>query len=142
MDPTLLETLQTLRDLEGVQGSFVVRTGDGRLLGRDLPAVIGDPILINIGPRIDRLLDIVDASPPTDSVSLRFGDQRLDVKRMGTADLCVLSEATVSAPALRMAMRLVERKLASHPWIAAQPSSPAGQPSTRAVQSPGGRTTG
>jgi hypothetical protein len=120
MDPALLETLQHLRDIEGVQGTFVLRAGDGQLLGRDLPGVIDDRILANIGPRIDRLFDIVDASPPTDSVVLRFGDQRLDVKRIGMAELCVLAEATVSAPALRMAMRLVERKLAGYPWMAAQ----------------------
>ncbi len=141
MDPVLLETLQTLRDIEGVEGSFIVRAGDGRLLGRDLPAVIEDPILTNIGPRIDRLLDIVDASPPTDSVSLRFGDQRLDVKRIGMAELCVLSEATVSAPALRMAMRLVERKLASHPWLASQTSTSPSHQSPATVQFRGGRTS-
>lgn len=85
------------------------------MFGRDLPAVIDDRTLTNIAPRIDRLLDIIDASPPTDSMALRFGDQRLDVKRVGAVELCVLAEARVSAPALRMAMRLVERKLANHP---------------------------
>lgn len=140
MDPALLETLHSLRDIEGVQGTFILRAGDGQLLGRDLPAVIDDKILANIGPRIDRLFDIVDASPPTDSVALRFGDQRLDVKRVGMAELCVLAEATVSVPALRMAMRLVERKLASHPWSFRQVPPPASQTSPRTVQLRGGRT--
>jgi hypothetical protein len=141
MDPALLETLQSLRDIEGVQGTFVLRAGDGQLLGRDLPAVIDDKILANIGPRIDRLLDLVDASPPTDSVALRFGDQRLDVKRVGMAELCVLAEATVSAPALRMAMRLVERKLASHPWSFRQVPPSASQATSRTVPFSNGRTS-
>lgn len=126
MDAVLLEALSALRDIEGVQGSFVLRAGDGQLLGRDLPAAIDDGVLINIGPRIDRLLDIVTASPPTDFMALRFGDQRLDVKRIGSAELCILADATVSAPALRMAIRLVERMLTSHAWLASRAAQPTG----------------
>jgi hypothetical protein len=140
MDPVMLETLQGLREIEGVQGTFILRAGDGQLLGRDLPAVIDDKILANIGPRIDRLFDIVDASPPTDSLALRFGDQRLDVRRVGMAELCVLAEATVSVPALRMAMRLVERKLASHPWSFRHVASSANQASPGTGQVRVGRT--
>ncbi len=128
MDAALLEALSVLRDIEGVQGSFVLRAGDGQLLGRDLPATIDDGVLINIGPRIDRLLDIVAASPPTDFMALRFGDQRLDVKRIGPAELCILADATVSAPALRMATRIVERLLTSHPWLASRVAPSGGQP--------------
>jgi hypothetical protein len=121
------ELLRTLRDIKGVQGSFVVRAGNGELLGRDLPAVIDDAILVGIGPRIDRLLSIMDSEPPTDAISMRFGEQRLDIKRLGTVHLCVLAEADISTPALRMAIKLIGRKLAEHDWNARRvaPSAPS-----------------
>jgi hypothetical protein len=141
MDADLVGTLRTLRDIQGVQGSFVLRAGDGHLLGRDMPALIDDQVLANIGPRIDRLLDIVESSPPTESMALRFGEQRIDVKRIKSAHLCVLADATVSAPALRMAMRLVDRKLESYPWAASNAAAPSSPPGTRTVQFRGGRTS-
>ncbi len=145
MDNGLVETLRTLRDIKGVQGSFVVRANDGHLLGRDLPAVIDDAVLARVGPRIDRLLNIVDSQPPTETIAMRFGDHRLDVKRMPTAHLCVLAEVTVSAPALRMAVKLVSRNLEGFNGALPPPATAPKlkDPSTpgRAVQFRGGRTT-
>ena len=145
MENGVVDTLKTLRDIKGVQGSFVVRAQDGRVLGRDLPAVIDDAILARVGPRIDRLLNIVDSQTPTETIAMRFGDHRLDVKRMPAAHLCVLAEASVSAPALRMAVKLVSRKLDNHNWtstpLAAAPDANAPATPGRAVQFRGGRTT-
>jgi hypothetical protein len=145
MEVGYLEALRSLRDIKGIQGSFVVRAGTGELLGRDVPAVIDDAVLAGVGPRIDRLLTIVESPNPTESVALRFGDQRLDVKRMGTAHLCVLAEATVSPPALRMAMKLVGRKLDGHVWAAlslkAEPAPTTSESPKRTVQFRGQRTT-
>lgn len=121
----LVETLSTLRDIKGIQGSFVVHADDGRLLARELPAIIDDATLTQIGPRIGRLLHIVDAQPPTESIALRFGDQRLDVKRVGSVLLCVLTDVHVSPPALRMAIKLVGRKLESHNWTSVPVASDA-----------------
>jgi hypothetical protein len=145
LDSGLVETLKTLRDIKGVQGSFVVRAQDGHLLGRDLPAVIDDAVLSSVGPRIDRLLNIVDSQPPTETIAMRFGDHRLDVKRMPAAHLCVLADVAVSAPALRMAVKLVSRKLDSYNWAspppAAAPESKEPSAPGRTVQFRGGRTT-
>jgi hypothetical protein len=152
MDNGSLEALRSLRDIKGIQGSFVVRAGSGELLGRDLPAVIDDAVLADVGPRIDRLLTIVESPSPTDALALHFGEQRLDVKRMGAAHLCVLAEAAVSPPALRMAMKLVGRKLDGHAWGApplpkaalapATPATPATvEPPKRTVQFRGRQTT-
>jgi len=145
LDNGLLETLRTLRDIKGVQGSFVVRANDGHLLGRDLPAVIDDAVLARVGPRVDRLLNIVDSQTPTETIAMRFGDHRLDIKRMQAAHLCVLTEFTVSAPALRMAVKLVSRKLDNYNWASPPPNTApeAKEPAApgKAVQFRGGRMT-
>lgn len=116
MDSTAGDALRSLRDIKGIHGSFIVREGSGELLCRDLPAVVDDGVLMDVGPRIDRLLGIVESVPPTETVAMRFGDERLDIKRMGPAHLCVLADAAVSPPALRMAMKLVCRKLEAYAW--------------------------
>ena len=116
MNQALFETLQTLRDIKGIQGSFILRFESGQVIGRDLPAIIDDTILAQVGPRIDRLFDVVESDPPTESIAMRFGDQRLDIRRMGPIHLCVLSEASISPPALRMAIKLVCRKLQAQDW--------------------------
>jgi len=120
MDQTLVETLHTLRDIKGVQGSFIVRAGTGQVLGRDLTTVLDDATLAQVGPRIDRMLNVVESQPPTESLAMCFGDQRLDVRRMGFGHLCVLAEATISQPALRMAIKLVCRKLEGYVASVAQ----------------------
>jgi hypothetical protein len=144
---SIVETLRSLRDIKGIQGSFVVGGDDGRLLGRDLTAVIDDDTLAQVGPRIDRLLDIIDDHPPTESIALRFGDQRLDIRRVGSVNLCVLAESSISPPALRMAMKLVSRKLEAHDWTprSAAPAAPAvpatsEPPASRTIQFRGVRS--
>ena len=150
MESVSLEALRSLRDIKGIQGSFVVRAGTGELLGRDLPAVIDDTVLAEVGPRIDRLLTIVESPNPTETIALRFSEQRLDIKRMGLVHLCVLAEAAVSPPALRMAMKLVGRKLDGYAWASppalakaaparANPATP--EPPKRTVQFRGRKTT-
>ena len=52
----LTETLQSMRDVPGLQGSFVV-SDLGRLLARDMPALFGDEVLAEVGPRALRLRD-------------------------------------------------------------------------------------
>ncbi len=145
MDSVAGEALRSLRDIKGIHGSFIVREGSGELLCRDLPAVVDDNVLMDVGPRIDRLLGIVESAQPTETVAMRFGEERLDIKRMGSAHLCVLADAGVSPPALRMAMKLVCRKLEAHAWPApaldpksSAPASSAGQKITVQFR---GRTT-
>ncbi len=116
MENSVTDTLHTLRDIHGIQGSFVVASGNGQILARDLPSVIDDASLNQVGPRICRLMDLVEAEQPTESSALRFADHRIDVKSMGAALLCVMADASVNQPALRMAIKLVCRKLETHNW--------------------------
>jgi len=119
MEIELTGTLQTLKDIQGIQGSFLIGTTEGQLLARDLPRLIDDNALAQVGPRICRLFDVVESEVPTDYAALRFADHRLDVRRLETVHLCVLADANVNLPALRMAMKLVCRKLEQHDFSAA-----------------------
>ena len=56
----LTETLQSMRDVPGLQGSFVV-SDLGRLLARDMPAVFGDEVLAGALLRIVERREVADA---------------------------------------------------------------------------------
>lgn len=137
MDQALADTLHTLRDIKGIQGSFIVGAETGQLLGRDLPSILDDATLAQVGPRIDRMLNVVESQPPTEALAMCFGDQRLDVRRMGFGHLCVLAEANISQPALRMAIKLVCRKLEG--YVASVPET---KPSVVPVSDEAARTSG
>jgi predicted regulator of Ras-like GTPase activity (Roadblock/LC7/MglB family) len=100
--------LSGLRDVDEVQGSFVL-AGDGRLLGRDLPALFHAEIFAEVGPRLARLRETFDAESGSATFTLRFTDHKLHVRAVGSKLLCVLTGAAVNGPALRMAMNLVAR---------------------------------
>ncbi len=125
MENTLVDTLHTLRDIQGIQGSFIVASSSGQILARDLPSVIDDASLSQVGPRICRLMDVIEAEQTTESAALRFVEHRIDVRSMGDALLCVMADAMVNQPALRMAIRLVCRKLEAHEWssVAVEPAA-------------------
>ncbi len=116
MQPAVENTLQTLRDIQGIQGSFVIGKDSGQVLARDLPRFIDESALSQVGPRISRLLEVIESEQAMESSALRFADHRLDIRPLGTATLCVLADANVNLPALRMAMKLLCRKLEACNW--------------------------
>ena len=112
---TLPEALEGLRDLDDVIGSFLL-TEDGRLVARDLPAVFHADLFADVGPRLARMRQMfsstADASEPA-TLTLRFSEHSLHVRSLGQLLLCVVTEAKVNAPALRMAINLVARRVAN-----------------------------
>jgi predicted regulator of Ras-like GTPase activity (Roadblock/LC7/MglB family) len=106
----LSQALAGLRDVEEVQGSFLL-ADDGRLLARDLPAVFHAELFADVGPRLTRLRDTFDSSSGSSSLTMRFSDHKLHVRAIGSKLLCVLTGADVNGPALRMAMNLVARRI-------------------------------
>jgi len=110
----LAKTLTGLRDVDEVQGSFLL-SADGTLLARDLPAVFHAELFADVGPRLARLLDSFDARNGASTIAMRFTDHKLHVRSVGAKLLCVLSGAAVNGPALRMAMNLVARHIESEP---------------------------
>ena len=106
----LVQTLGGLRDVDEVQGSFLL-AGDGRLLARDLPAVFHAELFADVGPRLARLRDTFDTDGGTSTLTMRFSDHKLHLRAVGSKLLCVLTGAAVNGPALRMAMNLVARQV-------------------------------
>ncbi len=110
----LSQTLAGLRDVDEVQGSFLLGS-EGRLLARDLPAVFHPEIFADVGPRLVRLRDTFDDLAGPTTLTMRFTDHKLHVRAVGSKLLCVLTGANVNGPALRMAMNLVSRHIETHP---------------------------
>lgn len=107
------DTLTGLRDVDDVQGSFLVG-GQGKLLARDLPAVFHAELFAEVGPRLVRLRETFDpGSKEPSTLTLRFSEHKLHVRSIGEMLLCVLTGAKVNAPALRMAINLVARRVQS-----------------------------
>ena len=124
----LSQTLSGLRDVDEVQGSFLLGSA-GRLLARDLPAVFHAEIFADVGPRLVRLRETFDDGSGPSTLTMRFSDHKLHVRAIGSKLLCVLTGANVNGPALRMAMNLVARHVENDPdeqvAEAQRPSLPA-----------------
>jgi predicted regulator of Ras-like GTPase activity (Roadblock/LC7/MglB family) len=104
-------SLVTLRDVAGVNGSFLVGT-EGQLLARDLPPLFDDAVLGEVGGRLVRLNDtFASIGQDADVCVLRFSEFKLYVKAMPRSILCVLTTAAVNMPALKMASNLVARRV-------------------------------
>jgi predicted regulator of Ras-like GTPase activity (Roadblock/LC7/MglB family) len=107
------EALATLRDVDGVRGSFLV-SPDGRVLARDLPSVVDARSLSDASLRVARLVEALatDGDDP-DTLSLRFAEHRLHVRVVHGGLLAILSDVRVNLPTLKMAVTLVARRFGS-----------------------------
>lgn len=108
------DTLTGLRDVDDVHGSFLLGS-TGELVARDLPSVFHSEIFGEIGPRLVRLRETLESSGgDLTSLTLRFSEHKLHLRSVGALLLGVITAAKVNGPALRMAMNLVTRRVASH----------------------------
>ena len=134
-----VDILVGLRDIEGIIGSFVV-SAEGALVGRDLPSMFDDETLSGVAPRLLRLRDGVagDSNEPT-ALVLRYSEHKVHIRTAGSGLLCVLSEARVNTPALRVGMKLVARRVAplaergAVPQKSSEPVSPSTERSRAAL---------
>jgi predicted regulator of Ras-like GTPase activity (Roadblock/LC7/MglB family) len=109
------QILAALRDVRGVQGSFLL-SSEGTLVLRDMGAILNEELLTEIGPRAARLCETFGSdSAPVVSCSLRFADLLLFLRPIPGAVLCVLSTLEVNIPALKMAVNLTSRRLVLPP---------------------------
>jgi predicted regulator of Ras-like GTPase activity (Roadblock/LC7/MglB family) len=131
MSPNVTASLASLRDVDGIVGSFVV-SAEGALLARDLPQMFDNELLGEIGPRIRRMAEgLSETGESPSSIVLHFKDHKLWLKPSADFTLCVLGALQVNRPALRMALTLVSRRVA--PLLgAASPSTVPGPPTTPA----------
>jgi predicted regulator of Ras-like GTPase activity (Roadblock/LC7/MglB family) len=105
-----IQALTTLKDIDGVYGSFVVDR-DGRLFARDLPAVFDDTALSDSGPRIVRLWEVVSEDEAPEYTLIEFSEYWLFVRAVPSGTLCVVVPPRVNVSALRMAASLVAKRL-------------------------------
>jgi predicted regulator of Ras-like GTPase activity (Roadblock/LC7/MglB family) len=105
--------LSRLRDVQGVLGSFVISEA-GDVLGRDMPKIFDDAVLREAGARVPRLHEaLASGGDSLRAVVLVFADHKLRVHFAGTAYLCLMTDASVNEPALKLAANLVAKKVAT-----------------------------
>jgi hypothetical protein len=102
--------LQSLRDIEGVYGSFVINSA-GEPSARDLPAVFDNGTLLESGGRIVRLWELAAEDGVPEYALLEFSEYSLFLRGLGSGCLCVIVPATVNLLALRLASRWVVKNL-------------------------------
>jgi len=136
--PSIEDSLRTLRDVQGVFGSFVL-SGTGSLVSKDLPAVFDEAVFEEVGPRITRLYETFSTGgEDLDSVMLRYFEHKLYLRKMAWGILGILSGTQINLPALRMAGNLVARRI--DPDVAATVSrapSPPVRPTPSVRSDPG-----
>lgn len=111
MPSAVTRALSALRDVEGVQGSFVLQV-TGELVGKDLPAVFSDELFVEVGARLSRLMETMATDgDEVSSATLRFDEHRLYVQRFPHGLLAVIATNEVNVAALRMALTLTARRL-------------------------------
>jgi hypothetical protein len=101
-------TLQSLRDIDGVYGSFVINAA-GEMRARDLPPVFDDQTLTDSGMRIARLWEVISEGAAPEYALLEFAEYNLFLRRVGSGCLCVVVPAQVNVLALRLASKWVAR---------------------------------
>jgi hypothetical protein len=121
------DVLHSLKDIDGVYGSFVVDAAGGLLL-RDLPGVIDNGALREAGPRIARLWGAFPEDDPPDFVLLEFASHQVFIKKFELGSLCIFVPPNVNRPALRMAANFVSRWLDKQLAAAAEAVSPVSEP--------------
>jgi hypothetical protein len=121
-----LQTVLTgLRDIRGVQGSFLLRAAGGGALARDGLEILDDVNLAETARRLENVFGALSSvCPESDEAVLRFDGMCLFTRRDGRVLLGILADATVSLPALRMGSNLVLRKLEGIELPAAEPDRP------------------
>jgi hypothetical protein len=115
MAPSAPAPIAALRDIDGVIGCFFVDR-DGRIALRDLPGVFDTSLLDEVGPRVVRLGETLEAGGnPPEAVALRFADHHLHLKYMRSGALVALCEPKVNTAALKMALALSARRAEQSP---------------------------
>jgi predicted regulator of Ras-like GTPase activity (Roadblock/LC7/MglB family) len=108
---SISQTLSSLRDIQGVHGSFFVSPA-GRLVSKDLPSVFDESLFAEVGPRLVRLQEtLTSTGDDLEMCLLRFAEHKLFLRPTVTGSLCVLMTASVNLPALKMAVNLAARRV-------------------------------
>lgn len=111
MRTSIVPILSTLRDVDGVQGAFVI-SDDGTLIELDMPAMFAPSLFEEVGPRIVRLREtFASGGDEMDACTMRFGDFKLYIRAMQMGFICILASIGVNMPSLKMGAQLVQRRI-------------------------------
>jgi hypothetical protein len=101
-----------LRDIRGVEGSFLLRRTDGACVTRDGLAVVSESNLGDTARRLaNAFLAVGQVCPKADEIVQRFEGMTLFTRQGEHVILGVLANDKVSMPALRMGGNLVLRQV-------------------------------
>lgn len=104
--------LATLRDIDGVVGSFVI-DADGHVLGRDMPNLFDEDTLGYAGERLARLRHALEGERCSlEGGVARFGQHLLVMKAAAERTLCVIVPQGTNLMALQMGANIVARRVA------------------------------
>jgi predicted regulator of Ras-like GTPase activity (Roadblock/LC7/MglB family) len=107
------DVLASLRDVQGVVGSLAVGT-DGVMWARDLPAIFDEDSTQRLAARLVQLYEALGSDGSAlESGTLRYQAYHFHLGVVSSGVVGVLAEEHVNLPALRMALRLVGRRLAT-----------------------------
>lgn len=107
----MVSILESLRDVAGVVGGFAV-DDDGELVTSAMPSYVADEDLESIAPRIQWLFEAAaELQVQAEWVTLYFTDYNLQVTPFGGGKLVVLVAPEANTRALRMAAKILCRKL-------------------------------
>jgi predicted regulator of Ras-like GTPase activity (Roadblock/LC7/MglB family) len=105
--------LHSLRDIEGVLGSFVL-DAHGTLLARDMPTMFDHETLRAASVRLSQLRAALEANGDGfDGCTARFGNHLLVLRAAEARTLCVLCPLGVNLNTLQMGLNLVARRVGS-----------------------------
>jgi predicted regulator of Ras-like GTPase activity (Roadblock/LC7/MglB family) len=106
----LEKTLHSLRDLDGVVGSFVIGS-NGEVIVQDLPSYFGSSAR-EVAPRALRFMEALNLATGEVSHSvLHYGSHKLMLRPLQAGMLASIFASQINMPALRMAVNLIARKL-------------------------------
>jgi len=114
MSESIQTTLRALKDVQGIQGGFILN-GEGSLLALEMPALFDASMFVELGPRIGRLAEcFAELGDELESCMIRFSDHLLCIKQLAKGGaLCILTTRGVNLPALKMAVNLAHRRVAA-----------------------------
>lgn len=105
--------LLSLRDVEGVLGSFVL-DAHGSVLARDMPAMFDVETLLSASVRLAQLRAALEANGDEfDGCTARFGAHLVVLRAASSRTLCVLCPLGVNLTTLQMGLNLVARRVSA-----------------------------
>jgi predicted regulator of Ras-like GTPase activity (Roadblock/LC7/MglB family) len=117
--------LRSLRDIDGVLGSFLLDER-GQLLAQDMPGVFDRDTLTHASTRLSQLRAALEsgAAATFEGCAARFGSHLLLLRAVHGRTLCVLCPVGTNLNTLQMGLNLVARRVAGEPSQSAAPPAP------------------